>query len=228
MRAVMLVPWAIPTVVAAQMWKWMYDDIFGVSTTRSCACTLDKPVAWISEAARRCGRRRRRHLEDDALRGAAAAGRSAGDPARSYEAANVDGASSGSSSGGSRCRCYARDPRHADLPHARRTARVRRVLRVLRLPRRHADDGHLRTEHHRLAFGTSATAPRSASGSSSSSASLSSSTRRSCGWRSNEHRAERAPNEPRGPRRPPARERTAYAAAERRVAADPVLRPDRG
>ncbi len=30
MRAVMLVPWAIPTVVSAQMWKWMYDDVFGV------------------------------------------------------------------------------------------------------------------------------------------------------------------------------------------------------
>ena len=30
MRAAMLVPWAIPTVVSAQMWKWMYNDIFGV------------------------------------------------------------------------------------------------------------------------------------------------------------------------------------------------------
>ena len=30
MRAIMLVPWAIPTVVAAQMWKWMLDDTFGV------------------------------------------------------------------------------------------------------------------------------------------------------------------------------------------------------
>jgi trehalose/maltose transport system permease protein len=30
MRAVMLVPWAIPTVVAAQIWKWMLDDTFGV------------------------------------------------------------------------------------------------------------------------------------------------------------------------------------------------------
>src|SRR5919201_2229766 len=29
MRAVMLVPWAIPTVISAQMWKWMYDPIFG-------------------------------------------------------------------------------------------------------------------------------------------------------------------------------------------------------
>src|SRR5919198_4776939 len=30
MRAVMLIPWAIPTVISAQMWKWMYDDVFGV------------------------------------------------------------------------------------------------------------------------------------------------------------------------------------------------------
>ena len=30
MRAAMLVPWAIPTVVSAQMWKWMLDDTFGV------------------------------------------------------------------------------------------------------------------------------------------------------------------------------------------------------
>ncbi len=30
MRAAMLVPWAIITVVSAQMWKWMYNDIYGV------------------------------------------------------------------------------------------------------------------------------------------------------------------------------------------------------
>ncbi|MGB2876220.1 MAG: sugar ABC transporter permease [Gaiellaceae bacterium] len=30
MRAVMLVPWAIPTVIAAQTWNWMYNDIYGV------------------------------------------------------------------------------------------------------------------------------------------------------------------------------------------------------
>jgi trehalose/maltose transport system permease protein len=30
MRAVMLVPWAIPTVVAAKMWLWMLDDTNGV------------------------------------------------------------------------------------------------------------------------------------------------------------------------------------------------------
>jgi trehalose/maltose transport system permease protein len=30
MRAAMLVPWAIPTVVSAQMWRWMYNDVYGV------------------------------------------------------------------------------------------------------------------------------------------------------------------------------------------------------
>src|SRR3979490_2350566 len=30
MRAAMLVPWAITTVVSAQMWKLMYNDIYGV------------------------------------------------------------------------------------------------------------------------------------------------------------------------------------------------------
>ena len=39
MRAAMLVPWAIPTVVSAQMWKWMYDDVFGVINDSLCAST---------------------------------------------------------------------------------------------------------------------------------------------------------------------------------------------
>lgn len=30
MRAAMLVPWAIPTVISAQMWKWMYNDVYGL------------------------------------------------------------------------------------------------------------------------------------------------------------------------------------------------------
>ncbi len=29
-RAVMLVPWAIPTVVSAKMWEWMYNTDFGI------------------------------------------------------------------------------------------------------------------------------------------------------------------------------------------------------
>jgi len=50
MRAVMLVPWAIPTVVAAQMWKWMLDDVFGVVNdfgTRTHV--LSHSHAWISD-----------------------------------------------------------------------------------------------------------------------------------------------------------------------------------
>ncbi len=50
MRAVMLVPWAIPTVVSAQMWKWMYDDIFGVVNDVGVRLNiLNHPVAWISQ-----------------------------------------------------------------------------------------------------------------------------------------------------------------------------------
>ncbi len=30
MRAVILIPWAIPTVVAAKMWEWMYNAEFGI------------------------------------------------------------------------------------------------------------------------------------------------------------------------------------------------------
>src|ERR687883_436134 len=51
MRAVMLVPWAIPTVVAAQMWKWMLNDTFGVITdlgTRRLH-VLSHSRAWISD-----------------------------------------------------------------------------------------------------------------------------------------------------------------------------------
>ena len=50
MRAVMLVPWAIPTVVAAQMWKWMLDDVFGVVNDAGVRLgILDHSRAWISD-----------------------------------------------------------------------------------------------------------------------------------------------------------------------------------
>ena len=50
MRAVMLVPWAIPTVIAAQMWKWMYDDVFGpINDAGVRLHVLDHSVAWISQ-----------------------------------------------------------------------------------------------------------------------------------------------------------------------------------
>src|SRR5690348_14452237 len=50
MRAVMLVPWAIPTVVAAQMWKWMFDDVYGVINDAGVKLhILSHSHAWISE-----------------------------------------------------------------------------------------------------------------------------------------------------------------------------------
>jgi trehalose/maltose transport system permease protein len=46
----MLIPWAIPTVVSAQMWKWMYDDIFGVINDAGVRLhILNHSVAWISQ-----------------------------------------------------------------------------------------------------------------------------------------------------------------------------------
>jgi trehalose/maltose transport system permease protein len=52
MRAVMLVPWAIPTVVAAKMWQWMLDDVFGVVNDLGMKLHLiSRPHAWISDPA---------------------------------------------------------------------------------------------------------------------------------------------------------------------------------
>ena len=52
MRAVMLVPWAIPTVVAAQMWKWMLDDTFGVVNglgQKAHVVSKSNPPSWLTE-----------------------------------------------------------------------------------------------------------------------------------------------------------------------------------
>jgi trehalose/maltose transport system permease protein len=50
MRAVMLVPWAIPTVVAAQMWKWMLNDTFGVVSDLSRKShATSNPPSWLTD-----------------------------------------------------------------------------------------------------------------------------------------------------------------------------------
>ena len=47
LRAAILIPWAIPTVVSAQMWSWMYNDVFGVINHIMVAVGLqDQPQAW--------------------------------------------------------------------------------------------------------------------------------------------------------------------------------------
>src|SRR3954464_955959 len=56
MRAVMLVPWAIPTVVAAKMWQWMLDDTFGVINDAGVRLhILSHSHAWISEPSTALG-----------------------------------------------------------------------------------------------------------------------------------------------------------------------------
>ncbi len=47
LRAAVLIPWAIPTVVSAQMWAWMYNDVFGVINHALQAIHLiSAPIAW--------------------------------------------------------------------------------------------------------------------------------------------------------------------------------------
>ncbi len=47
LRAAVLIPWAIPTVVSAQMWNWMYHDVFGVINHGLLALGLiAQPIAW--------------------------------------------------------------------------------------------------------------------------------------------------------------------------------------
>lgn len=52
MRTAMLVPWAIPTAISSQMWKWMYNDVFGVFNdlfTRIIPI-LPQKIAWVASA----------------------------------------------------------------------------------------------------------------------------------------------------------------------------------
>jgi trehalose/maltose transport system permease protein len=53
MRAAMLVPWAIPTVVSTQIWRWMYNDIYGVFNDLLVQRLhlLNSNVAWIADPA---------------------------------------------------------------------------------------------------------------------------------------------------------------------------------
>jgi trehalose/maltose transport system permease protein len=49
-RASMLIPWAIPTVVSASMWQWMYHDVFGIinDILVNKLGILDSKVAWMA------------------------------------------------------------------------------------------------------------------------------------------------------------------------------------
>ena len=47
MRTAVLIPWAIPTIVSAQIWAWMFNDVFGVLNAMLLAVgIISAPVAW--------------------------------------------------------------------------------------------------------------------------------------------------------------------------------------
>ncbi|MDM0044820.1 sugar ABC transporter permease [Variovorax dokdonensis] len=49
-RAAILIPWAIPTVVSARMWGWMLNDQFGILNHILMGLGLiDHPVAWTAD-----------------------------------------------------------------------------------------------------------------------------------------------------------------------------------
>jgi trehalose/maltose transport system permease protein len=50
LRAAILIPWAIPTVVSAKMWAWMLHDQYGVVNAMLLALGLiDRPYAWLAD-----------------------------------------------------------------------------------------------------------------------------------------------------------------------------------
>lgn len=49
LRAAVMVPWAIPTVVSAKMWSWMFHDLYGVvNDILSRLHLISAPVAWLA------------------------------------------------------------------------------------------------------------------------------------------------------------------------------------
>jgi trehalose/maltose transport system permease protein len=50
LRAAVLIPWAIPTVISAKMWGWMLHDLYGVVNAALLKLGLiDAPWAWLAE-----------------------------------------------------------------------------------------------------------------------------------------------------------------------------------
>jgi trehalose/maltose transport system permease protein len=50
LRAAILVPWAVPTIVSAQLWRWMYNDLYGVVNAMLLGIgIIDEPKAWTAD-----------------------------------------------------------------------------------------------------------------------------------------------------------------------------------
>ncbi|MBE0489811.1 MAG: sugar ABC transporter permease [Halomonas sp.] len=51
-RAAVLIPWAIPTIVSAQMWAWMLNDQFGIINELLMTLgIIADPIAWTADAS---------------------------------------------------------------------------------------------------------------------------------------------------------------------------------
>ena len=49
MRAIVLVPWTIPTIVSARMWAWMLNDVYGIVNELLIRVgIIDSPIPWIA------------------------------------------------------------------------------------------------------------------------------------------------------------------------------------
>lgn len=50
LRASVMIPWAIPTIVSAQMWNWMFNDFYGVVNALLLgAGIINEPIAWTAD-----------------------------------------------------------------------------------------------------------------------------------------------------------------------------------
>jgi trehalose/maltose transport system permease protein len=51
-RAAILIPWAIPTIVSAKMWAWMLHDQFGIVNDMLMRIgAIDAPIAWTASSS---------------------------------------------------------------------------------------------------------------------------------------------------------------------------------
>lgn len=49
-RTVLLIPWALPGMVAATTWRWMYDSTYGIINSMLLkAGVIDLPIPWLSD-----------------------------------------------------------------------------------------------------------------------------------------------------------------------------------
>ena len=52
LRVAILIPWAIPTVVSSQIWRWMFNDIYGVvNVLLTNLHLIPQKIAWLATPA---------------------------------------------------------------------------------------------------------------------------------------------------------------------------------